>query len=31
VMRVYVRIFKVNPLHDCITIVLGKELFMRAV
>ena len=28
VMCVYVRTFKVNPLPDCITIVLGKELFM---
>ena len=28
VIRVYVRKFKVNPLHDCIAIVLGKELFM---
>jgi len=27
-MRVYVRKFKVNPLHDCITIALGIELFM---
>ena len=27
-MRVYMRTFKVNPLHDCITIVLGKELLM---
>ena len=25
-MRIYVR--KFNPLHDCITIVLGKKLFM---
>jgi len=24
-MLVYVRTFKVNPLHDCIIIVLGKE------
>ena len=31
VMRVYVRKFKVNPLHDCITIVLGKELFMGGI
>ena len=30
VMCVYVRKFTVNPLHDCITIVLGKELFMGA-
>ena len=29
VMRVYMRTFKVNPLHDCITIVLGKELFVE--
>ena len=28
-MLVYLRKFKVNPLHDCITIVLGKELLMR--
>ena len=28
VMHVYVRKIKVNTLHDCITIVLGKELFM---
>ena len=28
VMRVSVNTIKVNPLHDCITIVLGKELFM---
>ena len=27
-MHVYVRKVKVNPLPDCITIVLGKELFM---
>jgi len=31
VMRVYVREFKVNPLLDCITIVLGKELFMGGI
>mgnify|MGYP006890312491 FL=1 len=31
VMRVYVRKFQVNPLHDCITIVLGKELFMEGI
>ena len=29
-MRVYVRKFKVNPFHDCIATVLGKELFMGA-
>ena len=28
VIRVSVNTIKVNPLHDCITIVLGKELFM---
>ena len=28
VMCVYVRKFKVTPFHDCITIVLGKELLM---
>jgi len=27
-MCVYVNKIKVNPLQDCITIVLGKELFM---
>ena len=31
VVRVYVRKFKVNPLHDCITIVLGKELFIGGI
>jgi len=28
VMLVYVRKFKVNPLHDCISIVIYKELLM---
>ena len=31
VMRVYVRNFKVNPLYDCITIIIGKELFIGAI
>ena len=28
VMHVYVRTFKGNPLHDCIALVLDKELCM---
>ena len=26
-MRVYVRTYQMNPLHDCMNIVLGKEKF----
>ena len=31
VIRVSVNKIKVNPLHDCITIVLGKELFIGGI